>query len=177
MMPPFKRVYKRLHNRQKVAVDGAVAAIVSAPEIGAAKRGDLLGVYVHRFDCVGQQYLLAYEWTPDLRVLRALGVHENFYRDHKREVLEKLRAGHAEIQGRFEVERLGLFGSAARDELREDSDVDILVKFHGPTRYDSYCGLQQALEALLGRRVDLVTESGLKPRARAGVARDLIHVA
>jgi hypothetical protein len=93
------------------------------------------------------------------------------------EALEKLRAGHSEIQGRFEVERLGLFGSAARDELREDSDVDILVKFHGPTRYDSYRGLQQALEALLGRRVDLVTESGLKPRARAGVARDLIHVA
>jgi len=83
-MPPFKRVYKRLHNQQKIAVDGAVAAIVAAPEIGEVKRGDLAGVYVHKFDCVGQQYLLAYEWSPDLRILRALGVHENFYRDLKR---------------------------------------------------------------------------------------------
>jgi len=43
--------------------------------------------------------------------------------------------------------------------------------------YDSYRGLQQALEAPLGQRVDLVTGSGLKPCARAGVARGLIHVA
>ncbi len=83
-MPPFKRVYKRLHNPQKVAVDRAVAAIVSTPEIGEVKRGDLAGVYVHKFDCVGQEFLLAYEWNPDLRILRALGVHENFYRDLKR---------------------------------------------------------------------------------------------
>lgn len=85
MLPPFKRVYKRLHNRQKVAVDGAVAAIVSKPEIGEVKRGDLAGVYVYKFDCVGQEFLLAYEWDPDLRILRALGVHENFYRDLKRQ--------------------------------------------------------------------------------------------
>jgi len=84
MLPTFKRAYKRLHNKQKVVVDVAVSAIVASPEVGEPKRGDLAGVYVYKFDCVGQQFLLAYEWSPELRVLQALGVHENFYRDPKR---------------------------------------------------------------------------------------------
>jgi uncharacterized protein len=100
------------------------------------------------------------------------------HRSTKRsEILASLRAGEAEIRGRFGVERLGLFGSAARDGLGADSDLDILVKFAGPVRYDNYLGLRAALERLLGRRVDPVTETGLKPRARASVERDLIRVA
>ena len=83
MMPPFKRAYKRLHPRQKGPVDQAVAAIVAQPQIGEMKRGDLAGVLVYKFDCVGQQFLLAYEWNPELRILCALGVHENFYRELK----------------------------------------------------------------------------------------------
>jgi mRNA interferase RelE/StbE len=84
MLPPFKRAYKKLHNKQKVVVDEAVSAIMVSPEVGEPKRGDLAGVYVYKFDCLGQQFLLAYEWNPELRILRALGVHENFYRDLKR---------------------------------------------------------------------------------------------
>ena len=80
----FKRTYKKLHNNQKLAVDDAVAAIVKSPELGEAKRGDLAGIYVYKFDCVGQQFLLAYEWDPTLCILRAVGMHENFYRDLKR---------------------------------------------------------------------------------------------
>ena len=38
---------------------------------------------VYKFDCVNQQYLLAYEYDPKTRILLALGVHENFYRDLK----------------------------------------------------------------------------------------------
>jgi predicted nucleotidyltransferase len=96
---------------------------------------------------------------------------------NRSEILARLEARESEIRARFGVERLGLFGSAARDELGADSDVDILVKFAGPARYDNYLGLRAALEQLLGRRVDLVTETGLKPRARDSVERDLIRVA
>lgn len=83
-MPPFKRRYKKLHANQKAAVDAAIRALVQNPELGEHKRGDLAGVYVYKFDCVGQEMLLAYEWDPTLRLLLALGVHENFYRDLKR---------------------------------------------------------------------------------------------
>jgi mRNA interferase RelE/StbE len=80
----FVRAYKRLHINQKDAVDVAVAVIVSQPEAGQAKKGDLAGVFVYKFDCVNQVYLLAYEYDPQTRVLLLVGAHENFYRNLKR---------------------------------------------------------------------------------------------
>ena len=80
----FARAYKRLHNNQKDAVDQAVAVIVSQPESGQAKKGDLVGVFVYKFDCVNQLFLLAYEYDPQTRVLLLVGTHENFYRNLKR---------------------------------------------------------------------------------------------
>ena len=80
----FKRAYKRLHPNQKADVDDAVADIVRDPTIGEAKKGDLAGVFVHKFRCNGQSTLLAYEYDPGNRLLLLLGSHENFYRDLKR---------------------------------------------------------------------------------------------
>lgn len=80
----FLRAYKKLHNNQKEAVDRAVADIVRDPAIGEAKKGDLSGVYVYKFDCVNQLFLLAYEYDPATRVLLLVGTHENFYRNLKR---------------------------------------------------------------------------------------------
>ena len=79
----FLRAYKKLHNNQKDAVDQAVAAIILDPSIGEAKKGDLAGVYVHKFDCVNQLFLLAYEYDPETRLLLLVGTHENFYRTLK----------------------------------------------------------------------------------------------
>jgi hypothetical protein len=92
------------------------------------------------------------------------------------EVLGTLKRHCAELELEFGVRRLALFGSAARDEMRAESDVDLLVDLAGPASYDRYFALLERLERLLGRRVDLVTESGLKPRARELVERDLVRV-
>ncbi len=83
-LPEFKRAYKKLHNNQKVSVDYAVKTIVADPQVGQKKKGDLASVYVYKFDCINQQFLLAYEFEPHSLFLLALGVHENFYRDLKR---------------------------------------------------------------------------------------------
>ena len=83
-MPAFKRVYKKLAAGQQAVVDDAVRVIIAEPGIGEAKKGDLAGVYVHKFPLNRQQMLLAYEWDPKTRVLLLLGSHENFYRDLKR---------------------------------------------------------------------------------------------
>lgn len=80
----FLRAYKKLHDSQKDAVDQAVADVVQNPAIGDAKKGDLAGVYVYKFDCVNQMFLLAYEFDPDTRTLLLVGTHENFYRNLKR---------------------------------------------------------------------------------------------
>jgi hypothetical protein len=79
----FKRAYKRLHSNQKADVDAAVAAIVADPDLGDAKVGDLAGVFVYKFQCVKQTYLLAYEYDPETRILLLVGAHENFYRSLK----------------------------------------------------------------------------------------------
>ncbi|MBI5909132.1 MAG: nucleotidyltransferase family protein [Betaproteobacteria bacterium] len=78
---------------------------------------------------------------------------------------------------RFGARHLALFGSAARGELRDDSDIDVLVEFDGPATFAGYFDLKTYLEQLMGRPVDLVTEKGLKPRARRHVEKDLIRVA
>ena len=80
------------------------------------------------------------------------------------------------IATRFGARHLALFGSAARDELRPESDVDVLVDFDGPATFDGYFDLKDYLEGLLGRPVDLVTDKGLKPRARQHIERDLVRV-
>ena len=84
MMPAFMRRYKKLHSNQKTQVDVAIKVIKDNPLVGTEKKGDLAGVYVYKFDCVRQEFLLAYEFDPETRVLVGLGVHENFYKDLKR---------------------------------------------------------------------------------------------
>lgn len=74
------------------------------------------------------------------------------------------------------MERIALFGSAARDVLSEDSDIDLLVAFTGRTTLDGCFGLKRYLEQALGHPVDLVTECGLKPLAKASVEREMIPV-
>lgn len=80
----FSRAYKRLHRNQQADVDGAVSAIVANPSLGEAKKGDLAGIFVYKFSCVGQLFLLAYEYDPETRLLLLVGTHENFYRNLKR---------------------------------------------------------------------------------------------
>lgn len=92
-------------------------------------------------------------------------------------ILATLRTHRALLAQRFGARQIGLFGSAARDELRADSDVDVLVEFDEPPTFDRYFALKDWLEQALGRPVDLVTPGGLRPRARQHVERDLIRVA
>ncbi len=92
-------------------------------------------------------------------------------------VLAILRRETASVRTRFGVKRLALFGSVARDQARPESDVDLLVEFDGEPTLARYMGLKFHLEDALGARVDLITTSGLKPRARPLVERDAIDVA
>jgi uncharacterized protein len=92
-------------------------------------------------------------------------------------VLQTLRAHRSELAARFGARNIGLFGSAARDELGPTSDVDVLVEFDRQPTFAVYCEMKDFLEGLMGRRVDLVTRRGLKPRAWQSVRQDLIDVA
>ena len=70
--------------------------------------------------------------------------------------------------------RVILFGSAARGEMRPDSDINFLVEFlpNADVGLMEHAGLMLDLERLLGRKVDLVSNNGFKPRIRSSVLRD-----
>lgn len=79
------------------------------------------------------------------------------------EIVQLLKDRSSEIRS-LGVEKLGLFGSVARDDANAESDVDILVRFgEGRKSYDNFIALAEMLDQLLGRRVELVTPEGLSP--------------
>lgn len=86
-MPLFKRVYKKRHKQNQEIVNQAISAILNNPMLGEEKKVDLAGVLVYKFKIHEQEFLLAYEWDPLTRLLLALGVHENFYRDFKKNTI------------------------------------------------------------------------------------------
>lgn len=92
------------------------------------------------------------------------------------DTLAVLRLHKTELQDRFGVTRLVLFGSLARQQSNAESDVDLLVRFDGPATSTRYFGLQFYLEDLLGRPVDLVSDKALRSELRPFVERDAILV-
>jgi uncharacterized protein len=95
---------------------------------------------------------------------------------NRAETLALLAHHKPELQRRFGVRSLVLFGSRAREQSQPDSDIDLLVEFDGPATSARYFGLQFYLEDLLGGPVDLVTSQALRPELRPFVERDAIHV-
>jgi uncharacterized protein len=79
-----------------------------------------------------------------------------------------------EICRRYHVHELSVFGSAARGDMKPESDIDILVEFepHAPIGLWEFGDLEDELARLLERKVDLVSKRGLKPRVRPYVLRD-----
>lgn len=82
----FARQYKKLHDNVAADVDLAVETVASEPGIGEQKKGDLAHLLVYKFRSQGQLYLLGYSLDEQVRLvyLEAVGPHENFYRDLKR---------------------------------------------------------------------------------------------
>ncbi len=69
--------------QEKEILDQEVRRIAQNPSIGEAKKGDLVGVFVHKFKIKTTQYLLAYRKVGQDLELVMIGPHENYYRDLK----------------------------------------------------------------------------------------------
>ena len=82
----FARTYKKLHDNIIGTVDSTITEVALNPDIGEKKKGDLSDLWVYKFRCQGQLYLLGYTRDDGVKLvwLEALGPHENFYRDLKR---------------------------------------------------------------------------------------------
>jgi len=91
----------------------------------------------------------------------------------REEILTTLREQHATLSGSYPIQRLALFGSWARGDAREDSDVDILVEVD-PSIGLRFVDLGDQLEKALGRRVDLVSRRAIKPAYWKQIEAELI---
>jgi predicted nucleotidyltransferase len=78
------------------------------------------------------------------------------------------------VCAKYGARNVRLFGSVARSEADEQSDIDFLVELEPGRSLFDLGGLQYDLEQLLGCRVDVVTERGLKPRIRERVLREAV---
>jgi uncharacterized protein len=94
----------------------------------------------------------------------------------RQHVLETLAREKSYLAERYGVVRLSLFGSAARDEARPGSDIDIVVEFDGRATSARYFGVQFYLEDLLGCPVDLVTATALRAELRPFIEVEMIDV-
>jgi uncharacterized protein len=77
----------------------------------------------------------------------------------------------------FGVAHVSLFGSFARDEAREDSDVDVLVEFAQSIGMFDFVRLQRELGERIGRKVELVTPAALKPQLRDQILAEAVLAA
>ncbi|MEM9555826.1 MAG: nucleotidyltransferase family protein [Acidobacteriota bacterium] len=94
-------------------------------------------------------------------------------------ILAALSKSLPSLRASFGVESIALFGSAARDELRPDSDIDLLVELTPDAQVGlfGFVRLQNHLSSMLGRPVDLATPGALKPQLKAKIFDEAIHAA
>ncbi|MHB1001725.1 MAG: nucleotidyltransferase family protein [Armatimonadota bacterium] len=90
------------------------------------------------------------------------------------EVLDYLRSSMDRFHTEYDVRRIGIFGSVARDEAGLLSDIDVLVEITEPT-FDKYMNLKFDLEEALGSSVDLVLADTVKKRLRSRIEGEVIY--
>jgi predicted nucleotidyltransferase len=89
-----------------------------------------------------------------------------------------LRQHLPEVQKKYRVRQLGIFGSFVRGEQTENSDIDVLVEFDPNARFGllTFCQLENDLSEILQRKVDLVMKDGLKPRLGKRILQEVIYL-
>jgi predicted nucleotidyltransferase len=94
----------------------------------------------------------------------------------KEEVISFLSEHKDFMRKKYGVLKIGLFGSYARAENNNDSDIDIAVELDSKNRVDNYFGLLHFLEDNLHKKIDLGIESNLKEPIKKYIEKEIIHV-
>ena len=94
----------------------------------------------------------------------------------QKEVMARLRSLKGELATRYDVREIGIFGSVARGENDQDSDLDLFVEFGSHADLITFIGLWQFLEDTFGTKIDLLSKGGLRSDLRDAVYQDLVFV-
>jgi predicted nucleotidyltransferase len=93
--------------------------------------------------------------------------------EHIKETVDSQRTY---LRNTYNVQNIGVFGSVARRDNTDDSDIDVLVTFAKPLGMFKFIELEDYLGTLLGKRVDLVTKRALKPAMKDDVLQEVVYV-
>jgi predicted nucleotidyltransferase len=93
----------------------------------------------------------------------------------KKVILEKLMEERTLLKTEYQVKSIGIFGSYARDEQVQTSDIDILVEFEGSIGFFKFIKLENYLTEKLGAKVDLVTPDALKPLIKSEIIQETVY--
>jgi predicted nucleotidyltransferase len=88
----------------------------------------------------------------------------------------KIRDNMAYLRDSYKVKSIGLFGSYVRDEQNSRSDVDLLVEFEEPISLLEFVALEGWLNNLIGKKVDLVMKSALKPKIGEHILKEVVYI-
>lgn len=97
-------------------------------------------------------------------------------RSTRKDILASLKKLKNEVAREYSVKTIGVFGSVARSEETDESDIDLLVEFSKPVGFVTFMRLENFLSDQLGSHVDLVTKDSLKPVIRQDVLAEVIYV-
>ncbi|MDQ3157630.1 MAG: nucleotidyltransferase domain-containing protein [Actinomycetota bacterium] len=149
--------YRDARRDEDVARLRRIISLRAMVAMGMTQRqiGDALGISQ---PAVSQQLRHA----PDLD-----GVHPEALKEAAGPVLKALAADHGYRQ-------LAVFGSVARGEARQDSDIDLLVDAPAGTSSFAFIRFKQLIEQVLGREIDLIAYGGLKPEMDDDIRRDAV---
>lgn len=98
----------------------------------------------------------------------------NLMRVHPEALLEAAGPVLKALAGEYGYQRLAVFGSVARGEARQDSDIDLLVAAPSGTSSFEFIRFKQLIEQVLGREIDLISYGGLKPGLDDDIRRDAV---
>lgn len=92
------------------------------------------------------------------------------------EIKRILKSHKKELELKYGVKEIGIFGSYVKEEQKETSDVDILVEFEKPVGLLEFVGFKNYLSDILGVNVDLVMRRALKPNIGKRILGEVVYV-
>jgi predicted nucleotidyltransferase len=94
------------------------------------------------------------------------------------EAMAILKEHKAEVEQKYRVREIGIFGSFVRGEQKQRSDIDILVEF-APRNIPglmTLCEMERYLQRLLKKKVDVVIKSGIRPELKKGILKEVVYI-
>jgi len=92
------------------------------------------------------------------------------------QIMDEIKKNMPYFKEKYKVKTLGVFGSYVRGDQKKRSDVDILVEFDEPVSLLEFMAIERQLSDLIGKKVDLVMKTALKPRIGEQILKEVVYI-